>query len=112
MTNSYIRFLNVVDALARINPGRSLDHLEILLLEYILREAANGKTLLVGDLISLAQYGSQATLHGRVKNLVALGYINLVSDKTDARKKSVAPTKLAQKYAQFMSDCLVKGFRA
>lgn len=106
MNNLYIRFLNTIDALGRANPGRSLDSTEIQLLEHILLATDKGQTLLVGDLIHLSQFGSQATLHGRVKNLAVLGYIKLVTDKMDGRKKSVVPTKLAHKYVQFLSECI------
>ena len=106
MNNLYIRFLNTIDTLGRANPGRSLDSTEIQLLEHILLATDKGQTLLVGDLIHLSQFGSQATLHGRVKNLAVLGYIKLVTDKMDGRKKSVVPTKLAHKYVQFLSECI------
>lgn len=106
MNNLYIRFLNTVDALGRSNPARSLDTTELQLLEYILLADDKGQTLLVGDLIHLRQFGSQATLHGRVKNLSVLGYIKLIADKVDGRKKSVVPTKLAFKYVRFLSDCI------
>lgn len=111
MSDPYIRFLNLVDALDRINPGRSLDFLEIQLLELIMQQQAQNQTLLVGDLISLSDLGSQATLHGRLKSLVVQKYVRLIPDKEDARKKSVIPTKLAVKYIQFMSDCLGKSLR-
>jgi len=109
--NAYIRFLNLIDALDRINPGRSLDYIEIQLLEYIMQQDARKIPLLVGELIDLSHLGSQATLHGRLKNLSVLGYVKLVADKADARKKSVIPTKLAIKYVQFMSDCLEKALK-
>ncbi|HQR84990.1 MAG TPA: helix-turn-helix domain-containing protein [Polynucleobacter sp.] len=111
MPNAYIRFLNLIDALDRINPGRSLDYIEIQLLEYIMQQDARKIPLLVGELIGLSHLGSQATLHGRLKNLVAMGYIKLVEDKNDARRKTVSPTKLAIKYVQFMSDCLEKSLK-
>ena len=106
MNNLYIRFLNITRALGRANPGRVLDSTETQLLEHILLATDKGQTLLVGDLIHLSQLGSQATLHGRIKSLVVLGYVKLVADKVDGRKKSVVPTKLAQKYVQFLSDCI------
>lgn len=94
-----------------MNPGRSLDYIEIQLLEYIMQQDARKIPLLVGDIIAMSRLGSQATLHGRLKNLVAMGYIKLVEDKNDARRKTVAPTKLAIKYVQFMSDCLEKSLK-
>lgn len=39
MSTSYIRFLNLIDALDRMNPGRPLDEIERGLLEHILRSA-------------------------------------------------------------------------
>ena len=108
MSNAYIRFLNIVDALDRMNPGRTLDCLEIRLLEYIMQQHSQNIPLLVGDLIDPSHLGSQATLHGRLKNLSALGYVKFVTNNADARKKSVIPTRLAIKYVQFMSDCLEK----
>lgn len=112
MKNSYIRFINLLDALDRMNPGRSLDKIEIALLEHILAFDGRNEVLLVGDLLRLKKLGSQATLHGRVKNLSALGYVKLVTDKYDSRKKSVIPTNLGLKYIQFMSECLEKSLRA
>ena len=73
MNNLYIRFLNTTSALDEFNPGRVLDSTEIQLLEHILLAADKGQTLLVGDLIRLGQFDSQATLHGRIKNLAVLG---------------------------------------
>lgn len=111
MNNLYIRFLNTTSALDEFNPGRVLDSTEIQLLEHILLVADRGQTLLVGDLIHLGQFGSQATLHGRIKNLAVLGYLKLVTDKSDGRKKFVVLTKLAHKYIQFMSDCMKKSLK-
>ena len=66
MNNLYIRFLNTTSAFDEFNPGRVLDSTEIQLLEHILLAADKGQTLLVGDLIRLGQFDSQATLHARL----------------------------------------------
>ena len=102
---SYIRFLNLLDALDRINPGKKLDAIEESLLDKIVNCAHLKESVLVGDLISLAELGSQATLHGRLKNLSAMGYIKMASN-TDGRKKEVLPTKLALKRYEDISECL------
>jgi DNA-binding MarR family transcriptional regulator len=104
--NSYIRFLNIIAAPDSSNPRGALDEKEIQLLEFTLRSFERGESLLVGDLLKLSQFGSQATLHSRIKNLAALGYVNLISDKEDGRKKWVILTKTALKYVKFMSECL------
>ena len=109
--SAYLRFLHCIDALDRMNPGKSLDATETQLLNYVLLVASKGDQTLVGDLLQLSQLGSQATLHGRIKNLVAMGYVKLTTDKEDGRKKFVEPTKLAMKYEAYMSDCLTKAVK-
>jgi hypothetical protein len=108
---SYIRFLNLLDALDRINPGKKLDCIEESLLDKIVNSAHLKESVLVGDLISLSEFGSQATLHGRLKNLSAMGYIKMASN-TDGRKKEVLPTKLAIKRYEEISKCLEKAAKS
>ena len=69
------------------------------------------QSILVGDLISLEELGSQATLHGRLKNLSAMGYINMISNE-DGRKKEVVPSKAALKRYEALSKCLEKAVKA
>jgi hypothetical protein len=109
--SAYIRFLNLIDVLDRINPGRKLDATEESLLNKIVLSAHQEHIVLVGDLISLTELGSQATLYGRLKNLRAMGFIDMVADE-DGRKKHVVPTKLAIKRFDEMSKCLEKAVRA
>ena len=108
---SYIRFLNLLDALDRINPGKQVDAIEEGLLDKIVKCADAKESVLVGDLISLSELGSQATLHGRLKNLSAMGYIKMASN-TDGRKKEVLPTKLAIKRYEEISKCLEKAAKS
>lgn len=108
---AYIRFLNLIDVLDRINPGKKLDSTEESLLNKIVLSAHQNQIILVGDLISLTDLGSQATLHGRLKNLRAMGYIEMAVDE-DGRKKHVVPTKLAVKRYEELSKCLEKAVRA
>ena len=108
---AYIRFLNLIDVLDRINPGMKLDATEESLLNKIVLSAHQGEVMLVGDLISLAEFGSQATLHGRLKNLRAMGLIDMAAEE-DGRKKHVVPTKLAMKRYEALSKCLEKAVRA
>jgi hypothetical protein len=107
---SYLRFLNLIDALDRINPGKKLDCLEESLLDKIVLASYTKHPLLVGDLISLSELGSQATLHGRLKNLCAMGYIKMAAN-IDGRKKEVVPTKMALKRYEEISKCLEKAVK-
>ena len=108
---SYLRFLNLIDALDRMNPGKKLDCTEESLLDKIILSFHAKQSVLVGDLISLSSLGSQATLHGRLKNLSAMGYIKMAAN-VDGRKKEVVPTKLALKRYDEISKCLEKAAKA
>ena len=107
----YLRFLNLLDAIDRINPGKKLDSIEESLLNKIILASVAKQSILVGDLISLSDLGSQATLHGRVKNLSAMGYIKMAANE-DGRKKEVLPTKIALKRYEDISKCLEKAAKA
>lgn len=92
---TYLRFLNCLDAIDRMNPGKKLDSIEEQLLNRVMLAWDRQQPTLVGDLLTAHALGSQATLHGRIKNLQVMGYIKLTADKSDARKKHIVPTKLA-----------------
>ena len=107
----YLRFLNLLDVIDRINPGKKLDSIEESLLNKIILASVAKQSVLVGDLISLSDLGSQATLHGRVKNLSAMGYIKMAANE-DGRKKEVLPTEIALKRYEDISKCLEKAAKA
>jgi DNA-binding MarR family transcriptional regulator len=71
----------------------------------------NGEKLVVGDVILLLQFGSQATLHNRLKSLIGKGYIGLLDEKDDGRRKSVHITAKAERHYQQLSDCLIKAVK-
>ena len=100
---SYFRFLELVNLIADIKPSIALDKFEILLLDHIALALSQNTDLLVKDLISLSKIGSLATLHNRIKNLVVRGYIRLVADDQDNRKKHVVLTAKARKYYENLS---------
>ena len=110
-SSCYIRFLNLINALDRMNPGKKLDATEESLLDKIVLSFHAKQAILVGDLISISDLGSQATLHGRLKNLSAMGYIKMAVNK-DGRKKEVVPTKIALKRYEEISKCLEKAVKA
>jgi DNA-binding MarR family transcriptional regulator len=91
--------------------SKKLDAIEERLLDKIILGFHAQQSLLVGDLISLSELGSQATLHGRLKNLSAMGYIKMAANE-DGRKKEVVPTKIAIKRYEEISKCLEKAVKA
>ena len=97
-SSAYIRFLNLLDVIDSSGGWVKLDPLEESLLnKLVLMTTKQDRLILVGDLISISTLASQATLHGRVKSLERKGLIDLISDKDDARKRHVNPTRLAMK---------------
>lgn len=109
-SSCYIRFLNLIDALDRMNPGKKLDSVEESLLDKIILSFHAEQAILVGDLIAMSELGSQATLHGRLKNLSALGYIEMAPN-ADGRKKEVVPSRMALKRYEELSKCLEKAVK-
>lgn len=104
--NAYIRFLGLVELLSSKSKIRSLDSIEKHLLNNIMLDDHAGHPILVGDLLKLHLIGSQATLHGRLKNLLSIGYIQFVQ-QDDARKKRVLPTSHAYKLFAALSQCML-----
>lgn len=109
---TYIRFLNCLDTLDRLNPGKKLDSIEEHLLNRVMMAWDRQETILVGDLLAFNELGSQATLHGRIKNLQVMGYIKLNIDELDSRKKYITPTKTAVTYYVKLSQQMEKSINA
>lgn len=105
--NAYIRFLNLLEVLNSKNKTRSLDSIEKHLLNSIMLDDHAGQSILVGDVLKLHQIGSQATLHGRLKNLLSIGYIQFVPQE-DGRKKRIMPTNRAYKFFGELSELMLR----
>ena len=105
---SYLRFLQLVNLMENIKPQIGLDKIELLLLDYIALAVSQNADLLVKDLVCLSEIGSLATLHRRLKGLVVQGYIRLIPDDFDNRKKHVVLTTKAQKYYEKLSQSIDK----
>jgi DNA-binding MarR family transcriptional regulator len=68
--------------------------------------------MLVGDLIALSELSSQATLHGCIKSLVAMGFVKLNEDRVDGRRKFVIPRAKALKHYEYLSAYLEKALKS
>lgn len=106
--SSYINFLNLINAIEDQDRARTLDGIEKELLDTVMVANAQGDDVLVGDLLKLSKIGSQATLHGRIQNLIKLGYLKPISDRDDGRRKKLVPTALAIKHYSKLSKLLAK----
>lgn len=105
---SYLRFIQLVESIGFMNLSPELDDIETSLLNRISIEVLSGKQVLVGQMLALAQFGSQATIHNRIKSLTANGYLSMKIDQTDARKKYLVPTALSKKRFEILSKALEK----
>ena len=108
--NGYIRFLDLVEILQAKSKIRTLDSTEKYLLNNIMLNESLGQPIFVSDLLRLRQLGSQAMLHGRLKNLRSIGYIKLI-EQDDARKKRVMPTTQAHKLFELLSACMTRALK-
>jgi DNA-binding MarR family transcriptional regulator len=105
---AYLRFMQLAESFDYMSLSSKLDHVERELLDKLILAYYNREFPLMGDLTSLKSIASQATLHSRVKSLIAKGFIDIVADDDDSRKKHLVPTKLALMLYQNLSDALVK----
>lgn len=107
MTDSYLRFLRLADTLTKSHE-KLLDSLSKDVLEYIPKNAAlNGNKIVVGDILTLSDLGSQATLHKRLHLLVDGGYLKL-KPAADGRVKQIELTNKSRKYFSELSQALEK----
>ena len=105
---SYIRFLKMIDTFDNIKSADQLDSIEESLLDHIALTMFKDQEMLVMDLIGLESLGSKATLHKRIKKLVIKGYIQLIIDTQDERKKNVVLTPKAYRYYERLSQLIDK----
>ena len=105
---SYIRFLNLINSIDHIKSVDQIDSIEEALLNHIALTKLEDQELLVMDIIALEHLGSRATLHKRIKNLVARGYIQLIIDAQDERKKNVVLATKAHRYYERLSKLIDK----
>ena len=106
--NSYIRFLNCVETLKVDGKEYAIDSIENQLLDLIMIAHSTNREILVGDLLVLNKIASQATLHGRLKKLAKAGFIKLITDSVDGRKKKIIPARLAIQRYDKLSKLLVQ----
>ncbi len=108
---AFAKYLNASTSLNWINANHKIDLVEEQLLNHILLMTFKGDDLLVGDLLVLWQFGSQATIHKRLKSLSTKGYVELREGKLDGRKKLIYLTAKADKHFQKLSVYLNKALK-
>jgi len=103
---SYLRFLRLKSALDSVSPFSKLDFFEEDLLYRIAILSCEGKQILVKDVVALDDIGSRLTIHRRMKRLITNGYIELLPDVVDGRKKYVTISEKSIHYFRVRSNLL------
>jgi hypothetical protein len=103
----YLRFIHAACLLENETGFTRLESIEGRLLDFLAVREMEGKPSLVSDAIFLKNIGSQATLHRRLTQLCANGYLRYGSD-IDGRKKYLELTPKAQDYYSALGKCIIK----
>jgi len=105
--NVYLRFLQLAEALRGLPSLPSLDPLEQRILELVARTGQEHERLSVRDMMAKNEFGSPATVHGRLKSMREKGWI-MLSDTGDTRRKQIELTQAALLHFDKLSTCLIQ----
>lgn len=106
----YLRFLELADAIRGLPSLPSLDPLEERILTWIARISQQDERLSVRDMMAQEEFGSPATIHGRIKSLREKGWI-LLADTEDPRRKQIALTQAALFHFDKLSGCMTQAMK-
>lgn len=106
----YLRFLQLSKAVRGAATMPALDPLEERMLGMIALAMQKHERLSVRDMMTHAELGAPATIHGRLKSMREKGWVTL-ADTEDARRKQVEVTKPAMRYFARLARCMVRAAR-
>jgi len=101
----YLRFIQLAEALRSLPTLPPLEPLEERILMIVANAHHTQQRLSVKDLMGMAELGSPAMLHGRLKSMREKGWIYL-ADTEDARRKQLDLTQAALMHFDKLSRCL------
>jgi DNA-binding MarR family transcriptional regulator len=105
-SQTYLRFLNLVQAVHKLPDFPKLDPVEERLLHLFGTAWHAEQKITVLQAMAIYDDVSSTTAHRRLKSLRKKGIITLVSDVVDTRIKYVMPTPLASRYFAQLGQCL------
>lgn len=105
--DTYLRFIQLAEALRALPTLPALEPLEVRILELIALARQTQERLSVKDLMGKRELGSPAMLHGRLKSMREKGWI-LLADTEDARRKQLELTQAALLHFGKLSRCMVQ----
>jgi SOS-response transcriptional repressor LexA len=103
----YLRFLQLRETIRELPSLPPLDPLEECILSWIAKASLEQSRISVRGMMVLAEFGSPATIHSRLKSMRRKGWIVLV-DTEDARRKQIELTQAALLYFDQLSDCMLQ----
>ncbi len=111
--STYLKFLNLVQAVRAEPNFPALDPVEERLLNHFAAAWHTGRPLTVVEAMSKLSDLSPATVHRRLTALREKGLVTFDADPTDKRVKYVVGTDKAAEYFARLDNCLklAKGFQ-
>lgn len=106
----YLRFLQLAEVLRSLPTPPPLEPLEERILMIVANAHHAHERLSVKDLMEMAELGSPAMLHGRLKSMRRKGWIYL-ADTEDARRKQLELTPAAMVYFDKVARCMLKAVK-
>lgn len=101
---SFVRLLNMLNAIRQMSPFDTLNGEEVLLLDALIVKWHERDNIMVSEVMSNARFGSQPTAYRRIISLRDKGLVCLRTDSKDKRVKFVEPTQLGRDYMASISD--------
>jgi len=107
-SQTYIKFINLAQAIRELPTFPSLDGAEQQLLNAFAVLWNQKKSVRVLEAMQMFPDISASTVHRRLVTLRKKGMISLEADEENQRVKYIAPTPLAHKYFAKLGECLNK----
>lgn len=102
--SAYLRFLQLVATVDELSGLDGFDANEKVLFDSLCLRWSQGKAMTVREAISQASLGSPATLHKRLKRLIAKQLIVAAHEGQDKRTKYLVLSEKGQAYVELLSS--------
>lgn len=104
--SSYVKFLNLLDAVRQMPALPVLDAVEERLLSAVLAAREVGEFLPVTEVARIVEGTPERTAFRRIKSLYDRGLLSYEPSPFDQRVKYLVPTSLAEKYFDTLGKCM------
>ncbi|MEI6801627.1 MAG: winged helix-turn-helix domain-containing protein [Burkholderiales bacterium] len=108
---SYLKFLNLAQAIRALPGFPAIDPVEEQLLNHLAVRWHSGDLVSVVETMNNLPDQSPSTVHRRLKTLRKKGFIAFKENEEDNRVKYIVATPLSNKYCKKMEECLVAALR-